>query len=413
MTTTTVLIVGTLSGLAFSCSALAQIQVPGDLEPTSISLAGRTDLRPGEVITITSTIRNNVGFSSQENRSAYYLSEDSVISTSDYLLDGWTMPPIGALGSYTHTTGVRLSPSRLPAGNCRVAVWVNRSGDMQEFNTTNNILSTGVTCHGLPDLDVFSISVSGNGAWARGEAVSAMSTVVNRGGARANLMAVEWFLERGSNGTTVRDQLLRRLYSTPDPGQAVTVHDTLFMPLGTPLGDCSIGLVVSLVFGPGEELDDTNNQRLTSGTCFLRGAFEPFGAGCQGASGLVPTLTANDPAGDPQIGSTSTYELHDGPASTVCLFAFSLSDSRFGQLPLPLALDGFGAPGCALLTGSEFSTGALTDGSGLGAIFVPFPDNPSLIGVRLFTQVVCPDAGANALGWTFSNGLKMTLGGGL
>ncbi len=41
----------------------------------------------------------------------------------------------------------------------------------------------------------------------------------------------------------------------------------------------------------------------------------------------------------------------------------------------------------------------------------PIPTDASLRGARLFTQVFCVDAGANAFGATMSNALDVTLGG--
>jgi hypothetical protein len=89
---------------------------------------------------------------------------------------------------------------------------------------------------------------------------------------------------------------------------------------------------------------------------------------------------------------------------------FGGSDALWGTTPLPLALDGLGATGCALRVAADVGFGVTATAAGAASFAFSVPRDNSLIGMPLFHQYISVDAGANAAGFTLSNGLRGAIG---
>ena len=70
-----------------------------------------------------------------------------------------------------------------------------------------------------------------------------------------------------------------------------------------------------------------------------------------------------------------------------------------------------GAPGCLLRIDAVITDPAFTSITGTSQVTLPFANDPALIGRQLFTQYLVVDSAANALGITFSNAVRTTIGG--
>ena len=68
------------------------------------------------------------------------------------------------------------------------------------------------------------------------------------------------------------------------------------------------------------------------------------------------------------------------------------------------------SPGCPIRVSGELAT-PLTHGCGTARVEVLLPDDTSLLGARYFNQAIAFDPGANPLGITVSNGIRLQLGG--
>lgn len=115
----------------------------------------------------------------------------------------------------------------------------------------------------------------------------------------------------------------------------------------------------------------------------------------------------------PRIGRQLPLLLTNMPAnSLMARCAFGLSNTNFRGLPLPLALDPIGAPGCFLLQDMVDSNAIplVMYGGTAAAISVPVPNNAALAGVRAFFQTWSVAIGVNAAGALFSNGLDVRIG---
>ena len=95
-----------------------------------------------------------------------------------------------------------------------------------------------------------------------------------------------------------------------------------------------------------------------------------FGAGCDGASGLVPELTT------PQVvvvGEDFAVEVEAGPNLVGELHLALQKDTWLG-FTLPLELEFFGAPSCNLLVPPDVTAPIATDGDGRATLILPsFP----------------------------------------
>lgn len=134
--------------------------------------------------------------------------------------------------------------------------------------------------------------------------------------------------------------------------------------------------------------------------------YRPFGSGCAGSNGTV-TLSG-DPTLLPVPGQPVNLMVQNlpVPATATALVLGLLQQTP----PVDLgALAGVGAVGCMLhVQPLAFVSIASSGGAGGYAFLVP--NNPSLVGLSVFAQVLALDSGANALGATSSNGLQVVVG---
>ncbi|MBK9387995.1 MAG: hypothetical protein IPN34_24520 [Planctomycetes bacterium] len=127
----------------------------------------------------------------------------------------------------------------------------------------------------------------------------------------------------------------------------------------------------------------------------------PYGAGCAGTGGRIPTLVGT--GGAPRLGNAGfAVELRDALASTPAALAISL-------LPFDFPLGG----GCDLLVdplgGLNSQLGA-TSASGVARFALPIPAEPLLVGAQAFLQGLALDPQGSLQGLlAFSPGLALIL----
>lgn len=132
-----------------------------------------------------------------------------------------------------------------------------------------------------------------------------------------------------------------------------------------------------------------------------------YGSGCTGTAG-VPVLS---PLGNstPTLGTAYASQITNMPGPTgVGIMVIGFSDTAFGALTLPLDLTPFGMTGCNLLASRDASA-LLLSASGQASWAFGIPNNPALTGIVLFNQAFVYDVGANPMGLTSSNGMRLTV----
>jgi len=130
------------------------------------------------------------------------------------------------------------------------------------------------------------------------------------------------------------------------------------------------------------------------------------GAGCPGTRG-IPSLF---PTTAPTIGGTMTVRLAYGPISSIAFFLIGFSNTTWNGSPLPFDLGTLGAPGCLLRASAEGATAIVTDINGTAVKNYPLPNDPSLLSIVLYEQVLALDPPANPLNFTASNSGTFTIG---
>ena len=96
------------------------------------------------------------------------------------------------------------------------------------------------------------------------------------------------------------------------------------------------------------------------------------------------------------------------PANGKGFLVTGISKSRWGTINLPFAIPGTAT--CRLLVSTEFLQPADADAYGYGSVACPIPQHPVLLGQKVYHQFIFPEAKANALGITMSNGGEIKLG---
>ena len=141
-------------------------------------------------------------------------------------------------------------------------------------------------------------------------------------------------------------------------------------------------------------------------------SYAPFGSGCAGSAG-VPSLDAA--IGNlPRIGETFRAEFSNLPASAApfgLIGLVGLSKTFWAGTPLPLDLSPFGFTGCTLHVSVLRANPLLVDGSsGRAGWTLHVDDEPSLLGVRFFTQGLVLDPSVNPAGFVVTNAAEGVIG---
>ncbi len=130
-----------------------------------------------------------------------------------------------------------------------------------------------------------------------------------------------------------------------------------------------------------------------------------YGSGCPGSAGTPRYLPRA--GSQPILGQTFSADLSNLPAGSPSVAMIGFSRSNWLGFSLPFALEEF-APGCVLHSSAEIRV-ALSNNSGSAELNLDIPDEPSLQGLRLYTQAVVGEDGINPIGLSFSNALELEI----
>jgi hypothetical protein len=126
-----------------------------------------------------------------------------------------------------------------------------------------------------------------------------------------------------------------------------------------------------------------------------------------GGAGAVPSFAS---VGVPTIGQTLTLTLAQAVPNTIVGFFLGGSNTQFGAAALPFSLAGLGAPNCSLLAAADALVGATANSSGSSTLPLVVPNQPTLVDLIVYGQVVVLDLQANALGVVLTNGARLEVG---
>ncbi len=129
---------------------------------------------------------------------------------------------------------------------------------------------------------------------------------------------------------------------------------------------------------------------------------------CVSATRRTPKLSAS---GVYDVGHAYDLVLSEGLPFAFAGIAIGSSRQSYDGVPLPLALDFLGAPGCSVYTNVLALDGAILDAGGAMRIHLAIPNLAQYLGARIFHQGVVLDPAASAFGFVFSGGYEVVLGG--
>ncbi len=180
--------------------------------------------------------------------------------------------------------------------------------------------------------------------------------------------------------------------SASQPSAEVTV------PLTTPYTYAgNENLVVEFVITANNNANQNFTYYLQAPT--FRSDVTSFGAGCPTSANTVPVLSASGT----YYGGNVGFSLSQAPANSTLYFHLNVAPST------PILGDAFGAPGCSMLV-LPLAAVLGTAPGGSFSYNVPVPNNANFYGLELYGQAMIFDLFANTLGFTSSNGCKVTIG---
>lgn len=137
------------------------------------------------------------------------------------------------------------------------------------------------------------------------------------------------------------------------------------------------------------------------------GSFTPYGLGCPGSNGLAPQLSGT---GTPRVGALFTQTVTNARANSPVALVLGVSNTSWLGQPLPRSLADLGAPQCRVLASLDVVLGFASNSLGTANVSIVMPSGSALVGAHVFEQAIVIDAGANALGLSFTNAGDAQLG---
>lgn len=161
--------------------------------------------------------------------------------------------------------------------------------------------------------------------------------------------------------------------------------------------------------GAAEVLRDEVRAAMQSWWHLVPGEWSNFGTGCGPIPSLRPVHLGTPPA--PAVGGPLVWELANARSNTFCMLLLGYSNTQHAGQPLPIDLAAYGMPTCQLHVEIVNSFAGFTNTAGRATFATTMPLQPSLVGMRFYTQYAAWDATANQTGVAWSNGRRLILGG--
>ena len=228
-----------------------------DLIPTSLTASSHT-FYLGRSYTLGATIRNEGTTSSGTSHNGFYLSTNSVITTSDLLIRSFTLPSLG-IGRSSSYSGTVIIPNNAPIGNCWLGVYADRDRRIVEWSETNNTKALAIRCIGRPDLTITAVSTTAPFLRAGG-LISISATTKNIGQTTAGTSVTGLMLSTNSLITTIDDYLGGYAITNLSPNQSYTRSYIVRLPYNLLSPPKYLGAYAD-VGGSIIELSEANNGK--------------------------------------------------------------------------------------------------------------------------------------------------------
>lgn len=141
----------------------------------------------------------------------------------------------------------------------------------------------------------------------------------------------------------------------------------------------------------------TDSAALKVQLCTDLAVANPFGQGCKGSNNLVPQLSYPTP---PKLNSAFSIQVAQVIPATAAFLLYAASNGA----PYPIDLSVINMVGCSLYVPASVAQASATNANGIATVPLPIPNNPTLVGVKIFNQFAALDPLANGTGVVMSNG---------
>ncbi|HHI79614.1 MAG TPA: hypothetical protein ENK02_06510 [Planctomycetes bacterium] len=226
-----------------------------DLVPTALGLSTK-QWSAGAQLALVSTTSNLGKLASSATTSAYYFSQDKVLSSKDILLLSYSLPPLRPRTSYQHRAKVKL-PAKIPSGPCYIGVWADSAKRVLEETESNNTKVLQGSCVGKADLSVSFLQFSPVGP---GQIFAIRTDFKNIGTAAAPQSRAGVLLSTDSK-VDLSDLYLGTIFVPAlGAGKTYSVTSLHRLPFRTPAGRHYLGAMVD-VHNWIPEFSETNNVR--------------------------------------------------------------------------------------------------------------------------------------------------------
>ncbi len=228
-----------------------------DLLPQSFST--KTTAAPGQTLTTYGSVKNQGGGAAGAFAIEWRLSTNSAITSGDTLLKVVKKTGLAKGAVTSALTSVTL-PKTLAPGTYYLAIWVDRTNQVSETTTSNNIATWKLTVSNAakPDLVPQSFK-SAKATVAPGEAVTVYGSVKNPGSSAAGAFKIEWRLSTNTTLTTT-DTLLKTLSKTGvSAGGLTSALTSVTVPATTKPGTYYLGIWVDRA-NQVAETNESNNK---------------------------------------------------------------------------------------------------------------------------------------------------------
>ncbi|MCA8970088.1 MAG: hypothetical protein KDC95_09905 [Planctomycetes bacterium] len=162
--------------------AVQVVPGPNDLPDLVVSslTASPTVVYRSSTIDVTTTVQNIGIGDSASSYTGIYLSDDSVISSTDTLLTTQVTLPLATMAVDTLRNQISVGSASTRLGTHYLGAYADQGAAITESNETNNTRATRIDVQGLPDLRVDTLSLDRNSQIAGG-VVRAHYIISNRG----------------------------------------------------------------------------------------------------------------------------------------------------------------------------------------------------------------------------------------
>lgn len=220
------------------------------------TLTGPASGNSGSAITVLNKVKNIGVTNATGFYVGFYLSTDSIITTSDRYLGQRYVTGLGGGGINGWNSNITI-PANVAAGTYYIGAIADYSNLVMETNETNNAIAGNAITINNPDLTLTSLTGPAKGS--QGSAITISDTVQNQGTGNSVGFYIGYYVSTDSAITTADRYLGRRYVGSLTAGAVNSANTTVTIPANLSAGTYYIGGIADYtnVLSEANELNNT------------------------------------------------------------------------------------------------------------------------------------------------------------